>query len=101
MSDTARFEPSSTLTVTGSTVTAGTSATISASNIDLENTKTTLNDSSTLSASGTLTVGTGSDLMVGHGAGTASVTASNLNVTGGSSSASPVVGTPEYQQREI
>jgi hypothetical protein len=44
-----------------------------------------LNGSSTLTASGTITVGTGSDLTIGDGSGNdAGVSASNLNVTGGS-----------------
>jgi hypothetical protein len=65
-------------------VTANSSGAITASNIDLESTTTNLNGSSTLTASGTITVGTGSDLTIGGGAGSAGVSASNLNVTGGS-----------------
>lgn len=85
VNDNAKLDPSSTLTVTGSTVTVNTSGTISASTIDLESTNTSLNGNSTLTASGTITVGTGSDLTIGDGSGNdAGVSASNLNVTGGS-----------------
>jgi hypothetical protein len=84
VNDNAKLDPSSTLTVTGSTVTVNTSGTISASTIDLESTTANLNGNSTLTASGTLTVGTGSDLTVGDGTGSAGVTASNLDVTGSS-----------------
>jgi hypothetical protein len=86
VNDNAKLDPSSTLTVTGSTVTVNSSGAISASSIDLESTNTNLNDSSTLTASGTLTVGTGSDLTIGGDAGSAGagVSASNLDVTGGS-----------------
>jgi len=85
VNDNAVLDPSSTLTVTGSTVTVNASGAISASTIDLESTNINLNSSSTLTASGTITVGTGSDLTIGDGSGNAAgVSASNLNVTGGS-----------------
>jgi hypothetical protein len=85
VNDNAKLDPSSTLTVTGSTVTVNTSGAISASTIDLESTNTSLNGNSTLTASGTITVGTGSDLTIGDGStNDAGVSASNLNVTGGS-----------------
>jgi len=84
VNDNSKLDPGGTLTVTGSTVTANTNGAITASNIDLENTKTNLNDNSTLTAGGTLTVGTGSDLTIGDGTGSAGVSASNLDVTGNS-----------------
>lgn len=58
------FNPSSVANISGGTV--------------------TVNDNSKLDPGGTLTVGTGSDLTIGDGTGSAGVSASNLNVTGNS-----------------
>ena len=80
----AQLDPSSTLTITNSTLTVNSSGAVSASTVNLESTTANLNGNSTLTASGTLTVGTGSDLTIGDGSNVASVTVSNLNVTGGS-----------------